>query len=325
MGIFLCYNGKKFCEVINLPRIFNEDGTFQDVDHINFYLLAGPDIFVESRSTPLCPVPKIIKGSQPTDDGNLILSEDEKNYFVEKYPKDKKFVRQLMGAEEFIHNKKRYCLWLVDATPDEIRKNKFIYERVKAVKEFRLKSKKISTQKAAEIPHLFTEIRQPNENYILIPRVSSEKRKYIPMGFVSPEIICSDANLMIPEAEMWHFGILTSSVHMIWMRTVCGRLESRYRYSAKLVYNNFVWMQMHFIDYAKLILAAKKVLKARENYPNSSLADLYDEVTMPKDLREAHKEVDQIVMKIYGYDENMTEEEIAVDLLQRYEYVAAGK
>lgn len=194
---------------------------------------------------------------------------------------------------------------------------------MKSVKEFRLKSKKIPTQKAAEIPHLFTEIRQPNTNYILIPSTSSELRKYIPMDFVSPEIISTNANLMIPDAEVWHFGILTSSVHMIWMKTVCGRLESRYRYSAKIVCNNFAWMNMEFKDYAELILAAEKILKARRNYPDASLADLYDEITMPKDLRAAHREVDKIVMRIYGYDESWSEEEIANDLLERYKFLSA--
>ena len=311
-----------------MPKIFNPDGTFDDVDHINFYLFNGPDIFVKSRSTPICPVPKIIKGSQPTDGGNLILSEDEAKDFIKKYPKDKKFIRQLMGAEDFIHNKKRYCLWLVEATPDEIRKNKFIYERVKSVKEFRLKSKKIPTQKAAEIPHLFTEIRQPDSNYILIPSTSSENRKYIPIDFVSPEIISTNANLMIPDANLFYFGILTSKVHMIWTKTVCGRLESRYRYSAKIVYNNFVWMRVEFIDYAELIMAAEKILKVRKNYPDASLADLYDEITMPKELRDAHRKVDKIVMKIYNYDESWSEEEIAIDLLERYKFLIdyqAGK
>lgn len=302
-----------------MPRIFNDDGTYRDVEHINAYLLAGPDIYVESRTTPLCGVPKIITGNRPADGGNLLLSEDEKNILLKKCPQAEKYVRQFLGAEEFIHNKKRYCLWLVDCPPDELRKMKPVYERVKAVKEFRLKSKKIPTQKAAEIPHLFTENRQPTSEYILVPRVSSELRKYIPMDFVSSEIICGDANLMIPDAELWHFGILTSSVHMIWMKTVCGRLKSDYRYSAKLVYNNFVWMKMEFIDYAQLILSAKKILSVRKKYLNASLADLYDEITMPKDLREAHRENDKIVMKIYGFDESMTEEEIAINLLMSYE------
>ena len=314
-----------------MPKIYsnqrkNPDGSYsydvEEVEQINFYLMNGPNIIVKPRTLPLsAAVPKIITGNRPADGGNLILSEDEKNLFIKKYPQDKKFIRQIMGGEEFINNKKRYCLWLVDATPDEIKNNKFIYERVKAVKEFRLKSKKIPTQKAAEIPHLFTENRQPNQDYIIVPRVSSELRKYIPIGWVDKNIICSDANFMIPDAEVWHFGILTSKVHMIWTKTVCGRLESRIRYSAKIVYNNFVWMKMEFIDYAELILAAEKILTVRKNYPNASLADLYDEVTMPKDLRDAHRAVDKIVMKIYGYDESWSDEEIAIDLLQRYKFV----
>ena len=305
-----------------MPRLYNSDGTFEDVDHINFYLMNGPDIIVKPRTIPLSrAVPKMIYGSKPTDGGNLILSEDEKNYFIKKYPQDKKFIRQLLGADEFTHNKKRYCLWLVDATPDEIKKNKFIYERVKAVKEFRLKSKKLATQKSAETPHLFQEIRQPDSNYILVPSVTTSNRKYIPMDFVDKNIICSNLNLMIPNAEVWHFGILMSRVHMAWTSAICGRLGNSYRYSAKIVYNNFVWMKMEFIDYAELILAAEKILKVRKNYPNASLADLYDEVTMPKDLRDAHRKVDKIVMKIYGYDESMSDEEIAVDLLQRYKFV----
>lgn len=309
-----------------MPRIYNPDGTFREVEHINAYLLPGSDIYVTPRAKPLCSVPQMTKGSTPIDGGNLILSEDEKNYFVKKYPQDAKFVRQLLGAEEFIHNKKRYCLWLVDATPAEIKNNKFIYERVKAVKESRLKSKREATRKKAETPHLFAEIRQPTSNYILVPSVSSERRKYIPMGFVSPEIICSNLNLMIPDAEIWHFGILTSKVHMIWTKTICGRLESRIRYSAKIVYNNFMWHQMYPEQFVRLMDSSKKILAARKNYPDSSLADLYDDLTMPKDLREAHRQNDEVVMDIYSYDDSWSEEEIAIDLLERYqsllEYIA---
>lgn len=305
-----------------MPRLYDSDGTFREVEYINAYLLPGPDIYVTPRAIPLTrAVPKMFAGSKPTDGGNLMLSEDEKNSFIKKYPQDAKFVRQYMGAEDFIHNKKRYCLWLVDATPDDLRRNKFIYERVKAVKEFRLKSKKIPTQKSAEIPHLFQENHQPTSNYILVPRHSSEFRKYIPMDYVSPEIICSDSNLMIPDAQVWHFGILTSRVHMAWTKTVCGRLRNDLRYSAKIVYNNFPWVKMEFIDYANLILSAEKILSARKNYPNASLADLYDDLTMPKDLREAHREVDKIVMKIYRLDEDMTDEEIAVEMLKHYQFV----
>ena len=221
--------------------------------------MPGLDIYVKPRSTPLSrAVPKIITGNSPIDDGNLILSEEEKKYFIEKYPQDKKFIRQIIGGEEFIQNKKRFCLWLVDATPDEIKKNKFIYERVKKVREFRLNSKRSQTKKFAETPHLFGEIRDLGKNFIVIPKTSSERRKYIPMDFLDNNFICTDALKLVPNAEIWHFGILTSKVHMIWTKTVCGRLESRIRYSAKIVYNNFVWVKMEFVDYAKLILAAEK-------------------------------------------------------------------
>ena len=312
-----------------MPKIYsnerkNPDGSYsydvEEVENINFYLLNGPNIIVKPRTLPLSrAVPKIIKGNQPTDGGYLMLTEEEKNYFIKKYPQDKKFIKRIMGSEEFIHNKKRFCLWLVNATPDEIKNNKFIYERVKKCKEDRLKGGS-DKKKLADTPHLFRETRNP-KSAIVIPAVSSELRKYIPIDFVDDSVILTNLNLMIPDAEIWHFGILTSNVHMIWTKTVCGRLTSRIRYSAKIVYNNFVWMKMEFIDYAELILAAEKILKVRKNYPDASLADLYDEITMPRDLREAHKNLDKIVMKIYGYDDSWSEEEIAVDLLQRYKFM----
>ena len=303
-----------------MPRLYNNDGTFRDVDHINFYLMPGPDIIVKPRTLPLSrAVPPMISGNMLLDGGTLTLTEEEKNLFVKKYPQDEKFIRRLLGGEEFLHNKKKYCLWLVDATPDEIKKNKFIYERVKKCKENRLNSG-ADKRKLADTPHLFRERVNP-EHFIAIPQVSSEKRKYIPMDFLDKNTIPTFQLRIIPDAEVWQFGILTSKVHMIWTKTVCGRLKSDIRYSAKIVYNNFVWMKMEFIDYAELILAAEKILKVRKNYPNASLADLYDEVTMPKDLRDAHRKVDKIVMKIYGYDESWSDEEIAVDLLQRYQFV----
>ena len=306
-----------------MPRIYNDDGTFEDVEHINWYLLAGPDIYVEPRTTPLCHVPPMCLGNMPRDDGNLLLNETEREELIKKCPQAEKYIRQFLGAEEFIHNKKRYCLWLIDCPPDELRKMKPVYDRVKNVKVFREKSKREGTRKLAEVPQLFAEIRQPKESYILVPRHSSENRKYIPMGFLSAEIICGDANLMIPDAELWHFGILTSSVHMAWTKTVCGRLESRYRYSAKLVYNNFVWKQMTPTQFIKLVESSKKILDARKNYPNASLADLYDEISMPRDLRAAHKLNDKVVMDIYGFDESMTDEEIAISLLEAYSFVSS--
>lgn len=290
-----------------------------DVEHINYYLMQGPDIIVKSRSSPLCPVPKIITGNRPADGGNLILSESEKNFFEKKYPQDKKFIKQIMGGEEFLHNKKRYCLWLVDASPEQIKNNKFIYERVKKCKDDRLNGAN-DRKKLADTPHLFRETRNP-ESAIVIPAVSSEKRRYIPIDFVDDSIIFTNLVLMIPDAEIWHFGILTSSVHMAWMRLVAGRLKSDYRYSAKIVYNNFVWVKMEFIQYAELILAAKNILDCRKKYPDASLADLYDEVTMPKDLRDAHKKLDEIVLDIYGFSSKMTDEEIALEMLDNYQRV----
>ena len=308
-----------------MPRIYNDDGTFEDVEHINWYLLAGPDIYVEPRTTPLCHVPKIMKGSTPIDGGNLLLSPGERDELIKKCPQAEKYIRQFLGAEEFIYNKKRYCLWLVDCPPDELRKMKPVYERVKKVREFRLKSKREITRKFADTPQLFAEIRQHKENYIAIPEVSSERRKYIPMDFLLPELIPSNKLQIIPNANLWHFGILTSSVHMAWTRTVCGRLTSRIDYSAKLVYNNFVWKQMTPTQFIKLVESSKKILDARKNYPNASLADLYDEIAMPKDLRAAHKLNDKVVMDIYGFDESMTDEEIAISLLEVYKFVSDYK
>ena len=308
-----------------MPRIYHNDKTFEEVDHINPYLFEGPDILVTSRTTPLCRVPQMVYGSKPTDDGNLIIEADEYEDFIKREPKAKKYIRPLLGAREFIHNEKRFCLWLVDCPPDEIRKMPLVYERVKKVREFRLKSKNAANQKKAETPYLFYHISQPKTKYILVPSVSSERRKYIPMDFVSPEIICTNLNLMIPDAQLWHFGILTSRVHMIWMATVCGRLRADFRYSAQIVYNNFVWRSMQVRDYLALTESAQKILDARKNYPNASLADLYDEITMPKDLRAAHNENDKIVMKIYGYDKSMTEQDIAIDLLLSYEFVSNYK
>ena len=302
-----------------MPRIYNDDGTFEDVEHINWYLLAGPDIYAEPRSTPICPVPRMFLGNKPSDGGNLILSEDERDKILKKYPNAEKFIKVYLNADDFLNGKQRYCLWLVDASPIEIKSCPPIYERVKKVQAFRKKSSAAPTRKTAETPHKFFFVSQPKNNYILIPSTTSENRKYIPIDFVSPEIISSNANYIIPDAELWHFGILTSSVHMAWTKTVCGRLESRYRYSAKLVYNNFVWQKMTRDEYNRLNITAQKILDVRKKYPGASLASLYDEVTMPKDLRAAHRDNDKIVMKIYGFDESMTDEEIAIQLLMRYD------
>ena len=261
----------------------------------------------------------MIYGNKPTDGGFLFLTPDEREQFLLKEPKVKKFIKQIYGAEEFINNKKRYCLWLVDATPSELRSMPLVLERVSQVRDFRLKSTKEATRKSAETPALFQEIRQPKKDYIIIPRVSSENRKYIPIGFVSSEIIVNDAVQIIPDADLYHFGILTSNVHMAWMRVVAGRLKSDYRYSANIVYNNFPWASPSESQKAKIETTAQNILDARALYPDSSLADLYDELTMPPELRKAHQENDKAVMDAYGFEwRNMTESECVASLFKIY-------
>ena len=210
---------------------------------------------------------------------------------LKKFPDAKKFIKIYLNAEDFLHNKKRFCLWLADATPSEIKKIPPIFDRVKKVQEFREKSSAAPTRKSAETPQNFFSSTQGEENYIVIPRVSSERRKYIPIDFVEKNIIASDALSIIPNAELFHFGILSSSVHMAWTKTVCGRLESRIRYSGSVVYNNFVWCECSEVQRKKIEQTAQNILDCRKKYPDASLADLYDPTLMPKDLRDAHKKM----------------------------------
>ena len=238
---------------------------------------------------------------------------------VNNEPDINKFIRKMYGATEYINNKERFCLWLTNASPAEIRKSKFISERVECVKQFRLSSTKSATRDSANTPSLFQEIRQPESEYIIIPRHSSENRNYIPFGFVSAEIIVNDAVQIIPSATLFHFGVLTSSVHMAWVRTVCGRIKSDYRYSKDIVYNNFPWCEPTEVQKAAIEKTAQAILDARALYPDCSLADLYDEATMPPELRKAHQANDRAVMKAYGYAPSMTEPEIVADLMKRYQ------
>ena len=264
-------------------------------------------------------VPRMNKGSQPTDGGNLIIEADEYENFIAKEPLAKKYIRRFIGAEEFLHNKLRYCLWLKDCPPDELRKMKLVYERVKKVRESRLQSPKAATRKAADKPTLFTEIRQPDSDYLCVPLVTSSARKYIPIGWVSKDVIASNLCSVIPNATLWLFGQLESIVHMAWMRAVGGRLGNGYRYSAEIVYNNFVFINADKKRLARIEKAAQKILDARAKFPNASLADLYDEVSMPYELRQAHAENDAAVMDAYGYPPNFSELQIVTDLLYRYQ------
>ena len=305
-----------------MPRIYDEKypNGFIEVDHINAYLLPGPDIFVYPRATPFFRVPEMTKGSQPTDNGNFLLTPEERDELIKREPAAEKWIRPFVGSREFIQGISRYCIWLVDCPPDELRKMPLVYQRVKNVREFRLASKKAATRKDADKPTLFQEIRQPKDNYILVPRVSSERRRYIPIGYMSSEVICSDANHMIPNADLFHFGVLTSSIHMAWVRLVAGRLKSDYRYAATICYNPFPW-PLYYADSWKprVEQSAQKILDARKNYPNATFADLYDETSMPYDLRKAHEANDAAVMSLYGrLKPDMDETELQIALLKMY-------
>ena len=293
---------------------------FVVVNHINGYLIPGPDIYVMKRATPYFNVPQIRMGSSMVDDGNFSFTGDEMNDFVACEPRAKKFIRPLIGSDEFINRKQRYCLWLVDCPPDELRRMPLVYQRVKAVREYRLNSKRAATRKLADKPALFAEIRQPTTNYLLIPKVSSERRRYIPIGYMSAENVVVNTALAVPDADLFHFGVLTSSVHMNWVRLVCGRLTSRYQYSATICYNPFPWPLFYPEAYRERIAAtAQKILDARANYPNVSYADLYDEISMPSDLRRAHAANDAAVLKAYAFRADMSELAMQIRLLEMYE------
>lgn len=288
-------------------------------ENINPYLIDAPTVFVESRSQSICNVPQMVYGNKPTDGGFLFLSDEEYAEIVTIDPIAIKYVRQIYGATEYINNKVRYCLWLVGISPKEIRASQFIRERIEKVREFRLSSNKTATRRSADTPSLFQEIRQPDSQYIIIPCHSSETRKYIPFGFVNPEIIVNNAVQIIPNAELYHFGVMMSNVHMAWMRTVCGRIKSDYRYSKDIVYNNFPWCNPTKEQKEKIERTAQKILDARALYSESSLADLYDPIAMPKELLTAHQENDRAVMQAYGFDVKTTTESACVaDLMNRY-------
>ena len=302
------------------PEEYSRKNNFVSVEHINPYLLPAPDILVEARSTPFFRVPEMRKGSQPTDDGNFLLTPEERDELIAKNPRAEKWIRPFVGSKEFIRNIPRYCLWLIGCPPDELRKMPLVYQRVKNVREFRLASKRAATRKLADTPTLFAERRQPKTNYLLVPSVSSERRKYVPIGYMDANTIVSNLAFSVPDAELFHFGVLTSSVHMTWMRTVCGRLRNDYRYSATVVYNPFPWPLFYPEAYkSRVELTAQKILDARKNYPNASFADLYDEVSMPADLRKAHRENDLAVMSLYPFRADIDELSMQIRLLEMYE------
>ena len=309
----------------NEKQLWDKD-TFQKTDNINAYLLPSPTVFIEKRQKPLCAVPEMCKGSQPTDGGNLILSQEEKDNLLLEAPQAEQYIRPFLGAEEYINNKKRYCLWLAGANPSFIKTCKPVLERVQKVREMRLASSKASTRQWAEKPTLFTENRHTEAPYIIVPSVSSEQRKYVPMGFLAPDTIASNLVLIVPNATIYHFGILTSNVHMAWMRAVCGRLKSDYRYSNTIVYNNFPWPTPTDEQKAKIEQTAQAILDARALYPDASLADLYDELTMPPELRKAHQANDRAVMAAYGFPvKGFTESDCVAALMKMYQELTKGE
>lgn len=307
--------------------LYNISGQKEKVNHINPYLIEANDIFIQNRTFPLEKVPEIIFGSMPNDGGYLSkYSSEEKEEICSKYPHAEKFFRRIVGADEFIKNKYRWTIWLHKTNPSEWKNIKPIMDAVQSVKEVRMNSKRISTKELAETPYLFGEIRQPDIEYLIIPCVSSENRRYIPIAFLDSKIIATNASQIIPGATLYDFGILTSNVHMAWMRTVAGRLEMRYRYSAKIVYNNFPWPEVSDAQKEKISKSAQGILDARALYPDSSLADLYDELTMPVELRKAHQANDKAVMEAYGMTKIvdgkktwLTESETVARLFEMYE------
>ncbi len=285
--------------------------------NINGYLIDATDAWIESRNKSICNVPEMTTGNRPADGGHLIIEEEDYEDFITKEPAAIPYIKKLTGAEEYINNKDRYCLWLVGVSPAQLRSMPLVMERVQACREDRLNGA-ADRQKLAETPWLFRETHN-YESYILVPRHSSESRRYIPLGFLNKDVIASDAALIIPNATLYHFGVLTSNVHMAWMRVVCGRLEMRYRYSKNIVYNNFPWCQPTEEQKARIEATAQAILDARAKYPDCSLADLYDEVTMPPELRRAHQENDRAVMAAYGFSTKMTESECVAELFKMYQ------
>ena len=304
------------------PKYIYTNGTVgQEAQNINPYLVDAPDILISSRGSALCSVPRMTKGNQPSDGGNLILSQDERNDLLAKDVSVAPCVRRYVGSKDFInHDEVRYCLWLKGISPAVYRKNAEVMRRLEAVRQMRLASSAAPTRALAEKPYLFFSTPQTDSNYLCIPEVSSERRRYIPIGFMDKDIIASNKLLIVPDATLYHFGVLTSNVHMAWTRTVCGRLKSDYQYSGATVYNNFPWPTPTDEQRAKIEQTAQAILDARNLYPDCSLADLYDEATMPPELRKAHQQNDKAVMQAYGFWGKLnTESACVAELMKMYQ------
>ena len=305
-------------------RIYISDTQTLDACNINAYLIDAPDAWIESRSKALCNVPDMTTGNRPADGGHLIIEAEDYEDFIKREPTAIPYIKKLTGAQEYINNKPRYCLWLVGVSPAQLRSMPLVMQRVQACREDRL-SGAPDRQKLADTPWLFRETNN-YDSYIIVPAVSSEKRRYIPLGFMDKDTIPTNLVQIIPNASLYHFGVLTSNVHMAWMRVVCGRLEMRYRYSKDIVYNNFPWPTPTAEQKARIEQTAQAILDARAKYPDCSLADLYDEVTMPPELRRAHQENDRAVMAAYGFTPGKTtESDCVAKLFEMYQELIVPK
>jgi hypothetical protein len=291
--------------------------------NINAYLMDAPNVFIGSRQTPLCDVPNIGIGNKPIDGGNYLFTKEEKEEFIKIEPKAEQYFKLWYGSEEFLHQKPRYCLWLGYCSPAELKQMPHCLKRIENVRNLRMASNRAGTRKLADCPTRFSTENMPDNNFIIVPKVSSERRRYVPMGFMSPDVLASDLVFVIPDASLYHFGILESNVHMAWMRAVCGRLKSDYRYSKDVVYNNFPWPTPTDEQKAKIEQTAQAILDARAKYPDSSLADLYDELTMPVELRKAHQDNDRAVMQAYGWkaSSQFTESMCVAELFKLYSHL----
>ena len=305
---------------VDVPKMVYDGHERKEVKNINAYLIDAPDVYLESRKTPLCDVPQMITGNRPADGGHLIIEDSDYADFIAKDPSAKQYIKKLMGSVEFINNKKRWCLWLKDVSPAVLRSMPMVMKRIQACKEDRENAPDAGRRKLALTPHLFREQLNP-ATYIIVPSVSSERRRYVPIGFLTNDTIPTNLVLIVPDATLYHFGILESNVHMAWMRAVCGRLEMRYRYSKDVVYNNFPWPTPTDEQKAKIERTAQAILDARALYPDSSLADLYDELTMPAELRKAHQDNDRAVMQAYGFPvkNTFTESQCVAELFKLYQ------
>jgi len=287
--------------------LVDENGKIVIASNINPYLINAPTVFIENRSKPICDVPEIATGNKPIDGGFYLFTNDEKEEFVKIEPKSEQYFRLWYGADEFINGWNRWCLWLGDCSPSDLRQMPEAAKRIESVRKYRLDSKSEPTRKIAEIPRRFHVENMPSSNYIVIPQVSSIRRKYIPIGFLTPDVLCSDKLRLIPNATLYHFGVLTSNVHMAWTRVVAGRLKSDYSYSNKTTYNNFPWPNASDDQKGAIEVLARFILNTREKFPNCSLADLYDPDFMPPELLKAHQTLDRAVLQLYGFPTKKSE------------------